>query len=233
MQFNLKDAQRKERAGNNRAADAAMENYRKFEQDQNKAEFDKENAIANIAAKGITGNRTTGKGAGGAQPSAFNVLFQAKEALAEDPTNPRLKQRVANALEAATTTKTSYSTGEIGAVNAATRLIPTQARIDADVIEKLGDFKDGDRAYNKARRAGNTTETNRLLQAEEARLRAAYQTPTAAPAKPSAAPAAAAPKPTATSKVISMADVEATVASSGRTKQEVMDAIKAKGYTVK
>jgi len=232
MQFNLKDAQRKERAGNNRAADAAMENYRKFEQDQNKAEFDKENAIANIAAKGITGNRTTGKGAGGAQPSAFNVLFQAKEALAEDPTNPRLKQRVANALEAATTTKTSYSTGEIGAVNAATRLIPTQARIDADVIEKLGDFKDGDRAYNKARRAGNTTETNRLLQAEEARLRAAYQTPTAAPAKPSAAPAAA-PKPTTTSKTVSMADVRATVTSSGRTEREVMDALKANGYTIK
>jgi hypothetical protein len=236
MQFALKDAQRKERAGNNRAADAAMENYRKFQQDENKAEFDRDNAVANLAAKGITGNRNTGKGAGGAQPSAFNVLFQAKEALAEDPTNPRLKQRVANALEAATTTKTSYSTGEIGAVNAATRLVPTQARIDADVIEKLGDFKDGDRAYRAAVRKKDTTEANRLLTLEENRLRAAYQMPTVAPAKPSAAPAAAAPKPTTATtatKVVSMADVNATVASSGRTKQEVMDALKANGYTVK
>jgi hypothetical protein len=48
------------------------------------------------------------------------------------------------------------------------------------------------------------------------------------PAKP-----AAAPKPTATSKVISMADVDATVTASGKTRQEVMDALKAKGYTVK
>jgi hypothetical protein len=30
-----------------------------------------------------------------------------------------------------------------------------------------------------------------------------------------------------------MADVDATVAASGKSKQEVMDAIKAKGYTVK
>jgi hypothetical protein len=44
---------------------------------------------------------------------------------------------------------------------------------------------------------------------------------------------AAAPKPTVKSKVISMADVDATVAASGKSKQEVMDAIKAKGYTVK
>jgi hypothetical protein len=231
MQFALKDAQRKERAGNNRAADAAMENYRKFQQDENKAEFDRDNAVANLAAKGITGNRVTGKGAG-AQPSAFNVLYQAKEALAEDPTNPRLKQRVANALEATSATKTTFSTGEIGGLNAATRLAPTLARIDADVVEKLGEFKDNDSVYRAARRAKNTTEMNRLLAAEETRLRAAYQTPTAAPAKPSAAPAAT-PKPTATTKVVSMADVNATVASSGRTKQEVMDALKANGYTVK
>ena len=232
MQFALKDAQRKERAGNNRAADAAIENYRKFQQDENKAEFDRENAIANVAAKGVTGNRTRA-GAGGAQPSAFNVLYQAKEALAEDPTNPRLKQRVANALEAATTTKTSFSTGEIGGLNAATRLAPTLRAIDADVIEKLGDFKDSDRAYRAAIRKKDTTEANRLLTAEENKLRAAYQTPTAAPAKPSAAPVAAAPKPTTASKAVSMADVRATVASSGRTEQEVIDALKAKGYTIK
>jgi hypothetical protein len=235
MQFALKDAQRKERAGNNRAADAAMENYRKFQQDENKAEFDRDNAVANLAAKGITGNQTTGKGAGGAQPSAFNVLYQAKEALAEDPTNPRLKQRVANALEAATTTKTSFSTGEIGAVNAETRLAPTLRAIDADVINKLQEFKDGDRAYRAAKRKNDTTEANRLLTLEENRLRNLYQTPAAAPAKPSAAPkpTTAAPKPTTTTKVVSMADVNATVASSGRTKQEVMDALKANGYTVK
>jgi len=232
MQFALKDAQRKERAGNNRAADAAMENYRKFQQDENKAEFDRDNAVARLTAEGIKGNRTTGKGAGGAQPSAFNVLFNAKQALSADPKNPLLQEAVKNAERAAEVTKTSYSTGEIGGLNAATRLAPTLARIDADVVEKLGDFKDGDRAYRAAVRKKDTNEANRLLVAEEARLRAAYQTPTAAPAKPNAAPAAA-PKPTTATKVVSMADVNATVTSSGRTKQEVMDALKAQGYTVK
>jgi hypothetical protein len=97
----------------------------------------------------------------------------------------------------------------------------------------LGEFKDGDRAYRAAKRKNDTTEANRLLAAEEARLRSLYQTPAPA-AKTSAAPAAA-PKPTTTpaTKVVSMADVNATVASSGRTKQEVMDALKANGYTVK
>jgi hypothetical protein len=59
--------------------------------------------------------------------------------------------------------------------------------------------------------------------------------PQAAEAAPVPKPSAA-PNPTAaaaTSKVLSQADVEATIKSSGRTRQEVMDALKAKGYTVK
>jgi hypothetical protein len=232
MQFALKDAQRKERAGNNRAADAAMENYRKFEQDQNKAEFDKENAIANLAAKGVTGNRVTGKGANVTPAKLAERLADAEEAFALNPTAEN-KARLGALSSAASKMKTSFSTGEIGAVNAETRLAPVEQRVNADVINKLQEFKDGDRAYRAAKRKNDTTEANRLLTLEENRLRAAYQTPAAAPAKSSAAPAAATPKPTATSKVISMADVEATVASSGRTRQEVMDALKAKGYTVK
>ena len=229
MQFALKDAQRKERAGNNRAADAAMENYRKFQQDENKAEFDRDNAVANLAAKGITGNRATGKGASAAKLA--ERLADAEEAYALNPTAEN-KARLGALSSAAAKMKTSFSTGEIGGLNAATRLAPTLARIDADVVEKLGEFTDSNRAYRAAVRKKDTTEANRLLAVEEARLRAAYQTPAAAPAKPSAAPAAA-PKPTTTTKVVSMADVNATVASSGKTKQEVMDALKANGYTVK
>jgi hypothetical protein len=52
-------------------------------------------------------------------------------------------------------------------------------------------FKDSDRAYRAAKRKNDTTEANRLLAAEEARLRAAYQTPEIATSN---APAAA-PKP--------------------------------------
>jgi hypothetical protein len=198
MQFALKDAQRKERAGNNRAADAAMENYRKFEQDQNKAEFDKENAIATLAARGITGNRTTGKGAGGAQPSAFTVLFNAKQALSADPKNPQLQAAVKNAEQAAALTKTSYSTGEIGAVNAATRLAPVQVNIDTKVNEGLRKYAETSAAgakFRQANRAGNTEEAKRLLKAEEARLREVFQaSETAAGNAPAPTPSATKPK---------------------------------------
>ena len=234
MQFSYADAQRKEKAGMHRAAQASVDSARKFQQDANKANFDKRRALADLAVKGSQANKPRAGGAGGAGPKLAERLADAEEAYALDP-SPKNKATLNALSSAAAKMKTSFSTGEIGAVNAATRFAPTQARIDADVIEKLGDFKDNDRAYNKARRAGNTTETNRLLQAEEARLRAAYTTPAAgnAPApKPSAAPAAA-PKPTTATKVVSMADIDATVAASGKTKQEVMDALKAKGYTVK
>jgi hypothetical protein len=78
---------------------------------------------------------------------------------------------------------------------------------------------------------------SRLLQAEETRLRGVFQASEAAAGAPAtASKPSAAPKPTATApatKVVSMADIDATVAASGKTKQEVIDAIKAKGYTVK
>jgi len=242
MQFALKDAQRKERAGNNRAADAAMENYRKFQQDENKAEFDRDNAVANLAAKGITGNRA--RGGAGAGPKYqeqilqnnvdyFKSTLQPKQGETPEAFDARVRKMASD--ETARALKTSFSTGEIGAVNAETRLAPVEQRVNADVVNKLQEFKDGDRAYRAAKRKNDTTEANRLLTLEENRLRALYQTPAAAPAKPSAAPkpTTAAPKPTTTTKVVSMADVNATVASSGRTKQEVMDALKANGYTVK
>ena len=134
-------------------------------------------------------------------------------------------------------TKTSFSTGEIGAVNAATRLAPVQATIDTKVNDALQKFKSteaGGAPYRRAARAGNTDEANRLLQAEETRLRGVFQASEAAAGAPAtASKSSAAPKPTATTKVVSMADVDATVASSGKTKQEVMDALKANGYTVK
>ena len=234
MQFSYADAQRKEKAGMHRAAQASVDSARKFQQDANKANFDKRRALADLAVKGAQANKPRAAGAN-AQPSAFNVLFNAKQALSADPKNPQLQAAVKNAEQSVAATKQSFSIGENAPNKQAAALAPTLRAIDADVIEKLGEFKDNDRAYNKARRAGNTTETNRLLQAEEARLRAAYTTPSAgnAPApKPSAAPAAA-PKPTTATKVVSMADVNATVTASGKTKQEVMDALKANGYTIK
>jgi len=241
MQFSLADAQRKERMGDIRGAQAAAETARKERVDANRFRLNKAQALAKLDSDVYRAVNRPNKGAG-AGPKYQEQILQNnvdyfKSTLKPKPNetpeafDARVRKMASD--ETARALKTSFSTGEIGAVNAETRLAPTLRAIDADVVAKLGEFKDGDRAYRAAKRKNDTTEANRLLAAEETRLRSLYQTP-AAPAKSSAAPAAA-PKPTTTpaTKVVSMADVNATVASSGKTKQEVMDALKANGYTVK
>jgi hypothetical protein len=116
--------------------------------------------------------------------------------------------------------------------------LPVQANIDSKVNEGLQKFKSTDPAgapYRAALRKKDTAEADRLLQGEEDRLRGVYRRSEAGSRAPNAAPAAA-PKPTATSKVLSQADFEATITGSiakGKTRQEAIDALKANGYTVK
>jgi len=151
MQFALKDAQRKERMGNLRAADASMENYRKFQQDENKAEFDLNNAVANLAAKGVTGNRATGKGAGaGAGPKLAEQLYAdnvadlmatSKPKKGESPEAFTARIRAQAGALTAKQTKTSFSTGEIGGLNAATRIAPVESKENIAANEALAKHK--------------------------------------------------------------------------------------------
>jgi len=241
MQFSLADAQRKERMGDIRGAQAAAETARKEKADANRFRLNKAQALAKLDSDVYRAvNRPASKGAG-AQPSGFNVLFNAKQALSADPKNPQLQAAVKNAAEAVAATKTNFSTGEIGSLKADMAALPSQVNIDNKVNESLQKFKSTDSAgspYRAALRKKDMAEADRLLQAEEDRLRGVFRRSEAgsrapaATAAPTAKPAAA-PKPTTASKAVSMADVRATVASSGRTEQEVMDALKAQGYTVK
>ena len=89
-QFALKDAQRKERMGSSRAAQASMENYRKFQQDENKALLDRDRIVADIAAKGIAGNRPLRGGAGDKEPKVAEQLARAEIAYAQNPTKENL-----------------------------------------------------------------------------------------------------------------------------------------------
>jgi hypothetical protein len=249
-QFALKDAQRKERSGNIRAANTAMESYRKFIQDENKATTDRDIAIANIAKSGAMANKPTGKGAGSGPKYQEQILqnnvdyfkstLKPKPNEAPEAFDARVRKMASD--ETARALKTSFSTGEIGGLNAATRLAPVQATVDTRVNEGLTKFKETSASgapYRRALRAGNTEEANRILKTEEARLREVFKgseaatggAPAPAPAPTPAKPAAS--KPTTATKVVSMADVDATVASSGKTRQEVIDALNAKGYTIK
>lgn len=242
MQFSLADAQRKERMGDIRGAQAAAETARKEKNDANRFKLEKAKALTKLDADVYKAANRPDKGAGSGPKYQEQILqnnidyFKStlKPKPNETPEAFDARVRKTASDEAAARLKTSYSTGEIGGLNAATRLAPVQANIDTKVNEALQKFKSTDSAgsaYRAALRKKDTEGANSLLQAEENRLRGVFQKSEAAAGN---APApAAAPKPTATSKVISMADVDATVAASGKSKKEVMDALGAKGYTVK
>jgi len=184
MQFALKDAQRKERTGNIRAATAAMENYRKFQQDENKAEFDRDNAIANLAAKGIAGNRATGKGAGGLkwqeqvlQSNIDYLKTTQKPKAGESPEafDARIRKQASDIV--APLLKTSFSTSEVGPTKASTAVAPVQQRVDAKVAQDLADFKSFSpegAAYRRALKANAPQEAARLLKEAEKNFRAVH-----------------------------------------------------------
>ena len=174
MQFSYADAQRKEKAGMHRAAQASVDSARKFQQDANKANFDKRRALAELAAKGVQANKPRAGSAGGAKLA--ERLADAEEAVALDP-SPKNKA-ILNALSsAASKMKTSFSTSEIGNVSATTKAAPVQQRVDDKVATDIADFKlyspEG-AAYRRAVKAGATQEAARLLREAEGRFRAVH-----------------------------------------------------------
>jgi len=212
---------------------------RKFQQDANRAQGDKLRFSADIAARTIQYGKTTGKGAGAGPKYQEQILqnnidyFRStlKPKPNETPEAFDARVRKTASDETATRLKTSFSTGEIGGLNASTRLAPVESRENIAANEALTKYK-----LMNAREWKKSVETAGSVEAAEAKFKKNYVTvnPQAAEAAPAPAPKPTTPKPAATaSKVISMADVDATVTSSGRTRQEVMDALKDKGYTVK
>jgi len=169
-QFALKDAQRKERMGSSRAAQASMENYRKFQQDENKATMDRDRIVAELAAKGVTGNRPLRGAAGASGPKLAEQLGVAEIEYGRNPTKEN-KITVEALRRAVSQTKTSFSTGEIGPEKARVTTAPIQQRIDAKVADSMKSFPTMNPAYRRAKREGNEEEANRLWKAEETRWR--------------------------------------------------------------
>lgn len=202
MNFALNDAERKERMGDNRGAQAALAEARKFQQDANRAQGDKLRYGADIAARTVGYSKTSGKGAGSGPKYQEQILqnnvdyfkstLKPKPNEAPEAFDARVRKMASD--ETARALKTSFSTGEIGAVNAATRLAPVQVNVDTKVNEGLRKYAEVSAAgakFRQANRAGNIEEANRLLKAEEARLREIFQASEAAAGNPPAA----APKP--------------------------------------
>jgi hypothetical protein len=249
MQFSLADAQRKERMGDIRGAQAAAETARKEKADANRFKLNKAQALARLDADVYKAVNRPNKNAGAGlkyqeqilqnNVDYFKSTLQPKQGETPEAFDARVRKTASD--ETARALKTSFSTGEIGALKAETALEPVKSRENIEANKaldrhKLMYRKDWRKAVDEA---GSEQAATAKFKADWIRNNPQAAEGEAAPAKSTASkPAAtskpaAASKPTTATKVVSMADIDATVASSGRTKQEVMDALKAKGYTVK
>jgi hypothetical protein len=107
MQFALKDAKRKERLGDYRGAAAAAELARKYEQDENKFEFDKARYGADVAVRNVQANRPLrAAGTGDASTKlpqvdrrAGEIAEQIIDLRAADPNDPKIPGLVAKLKE--------------------------------------------------------------------------------------------------------------------------------------
>jgi hypothetical protein len=176
MNFSLNDAQRKERMGDSRGAQAALAEARKFQQDANRAKGDKLRYGADIAARTVGYSKTSGKGANAAKLA--ERLADAEEAYAMDPSKEN-KARLDALSSAAAKMKstTSFSTSENAPNKQNAAIAPIQQRVDAAVAQDIADFKlfspEG-AAYRRAVKAGGTQEAARLLREAEKGFRATH-----------------------------------------------------------
>lgn len=121
MQFALKDAKRKERLGDYRGAAAAAELARKYEQDENKFEFDKARYGADVAVRNVQANRPlrgAGAGSGSDKALKLNEDYAAAEVAFEKDPSEANRQRVVALRRAVDRVKTTESgPGKLGAQN--------------------------------------------------------------------------------------------------------------------
>jgi len=182
MNFALADAQRKERMGDVRGAQAAVETARRLQQDANKAKGDKLRYQADIAARTVGYSKATGKGAGAGGPKLNEQLYadnveylkstsKPKPNESDEAFNARIRAQ-AGALTAQQV-KTSFSTGEIGPTKADVTRLPVQERVDAAVATAMKPFALTNAPYRRALR-NDPAEAERLWKQEEAKQRAIF-----------------------------------------------------------
>jgi len=168
-QFALKDAKRKERMGDLRGAAAAAELARKYEQDENKFEFDKARYGADVAVRNVQANRplrAAGTGGEGKLPQvdrdAANIAKQIVDLQnlnPDDPKLPALKQKLVALEKIIAATKTSEAgPGKLGAQE--TQIFVGAAKEATGSARKRGNQ---DAAYLAALRNRDTVAANNRM----------------------------------------------------------------------
>ena len=176
LQFNIADAQRKERMGLGREAIAAADQARKDNADINRAHIEKLRAQATIAARVAQAAKPTGQGGAGKSPKLAEQLAAAEVAYEKDPSDANLKNVTAlrRAMAQAKTT-------DIGKTKADLTREGQVSQENAKVQAAMNKFK-YDPAYLEARQAG-PEEADRVWNAELARQQQLFgrESPSLAP----------------------------------------------------
>jgi hypothetical protein len=237
MDFNLKDAQRKERMGLTKEAMTSFTDAQKDKIAADKARLEALKAGVKSSTDAGRAFRAPAAGKPGAGPKLAeinyaNILADLKatsrreEGESPEAFNARLS-REASELAVAQSKISEAGPNKLGALQEA---LTSKENIAAEEALRKHKLMYGREWKKTVADAGS-------VEAATAKFKKNWITTNPQPAEAAPAPKpSAAPNPAAaaaTSKVLSQADVEATIKSSGRTRQEVMDALKAKGYTVK
>jgi hypothetical protein len=160
MQFSLADAQRKERMGDIRGAQAAMETARKSKADANRFNLNKAVALGTLDAKALQSLRPTGKAAGSGtdkeQPldrvtAAMNDrLIEMRAKNPNDPQIPILEEKIAGR-------KTILGMGKEGPTAAPRAAAALTAKQNESVAKSMAVWEGGGEA-RKAKAAGTIDE---------------------------------------------------------------------------
>jgi hypothetical protein len=203
MQFALADAQRKERMGDIRGAQAAIETARKAKSDANRFKLNKAVALGTLDSKALQSLRPAGKAAGSGtdkeQPldrvtAAMNdKLIEMRAKDPNDPQIPVLEAKIKGRKEIIGMGKE----GPTAAPRAAAALTAKQNTI---VVNKLAAWDESSEAY-KARKDGTYADKKASKEADLRRqaMEGVFGTGDENDETPSAAPAAA---PTAKPKTV-------------------------------
>lgn len=136
MQFNLADAQRKERLGLTKEARASVQASETAKLNAVKAARERDAAIGNMLGKGMQATRPTGQGGAGKAPKGFDALMAIETEFRMNPT-PENLAKVQAARQAAQQWKTS--TSEVGGTKADIEWAKLQNEEDQTVVKAVKD----------------------------------------------------------------------------------------------
>ena len=196
MNFALADAERKERMGDARGAQAALAEARKFQQDANRAQGDKLRYGADIAARTVQYSKVSGKGAGSSDagtklPQVDRQTAAMQDQLVEmqannpdDPQIPILEKKIAGRIKI-------LSTGKEGPTVAPRAAAALTAKQNESVAKQIAIWEGGGEA-RKAKVGGDyaTARAAKLEALREEALRGVFDDDGGGAAASTAKPAA-------------------------------------------